>query len=271
MICDYCPHQCNITSQYHGICHTKSLSEGTITTRSYGQITSIALDPIEKKPLAKYMPGSKILSIGSWGCNMFCPWCQNDSISRGPADFYNFTPDDIVNEAIKYIPNGNIGIAYTYNEMLTNYDFVLETANLAKEKGLKNVLVTNGLIADKYIKNLAPVIDALNIDLKTIYPDKYQSIGGNLDTILKSITEFDKYAHVEVTTLIVTDFNDSVSEMELLSDTLAGINRDIPLHITRFFPSGNYRHVPATDINLIYKLKDIASQKLSYVFTGNIY
>lgn len=291
MICDYCPHNCDINENYHGICKTKTIqgpSRGSIfypgtvpgvnlsnrtvpgvKTMAYGQITSIALDPIEKKPLAGYMPGSKILSVGSWGCNMICPWCQNDSISRGPTDYYELTPEDIVEEALRQIPKGNIGIAYTYNEMMTNFEFVYDTAILAKEAGLKNVLVTNGMITDKYLSVILPYIDAYNIDLKTIDEDKYRKIGGDLPTVLNTIEKANKVAHVEVTTLIVPEFNDTEDEMKRLSQRLADIDNEIILHVTRFFPAGKYKDVMPTDVGLVYRMKEIASQNLKHVYTGN--
>lgn len=289
MQCDYCPHKCNIDDRVqgdrppvHGLCNTKFVRDGRIESLSYGQVTSIALDPIEKKPLRRFMPGSKILSIGFWGCNMLCPWCQNDSISRGPADYYEFTPEAVVDEAIRQIPRGNIGIAYTYNEPLTNYDFVYETAKLAHKTagntdkahnngvtGLKNVLVTNGMLADNYLEKILPYIDALNVDLKTINPENYKKIAGDLPTILNTITKVSAKSHVEVTTLIVPGFNDSEEEMKKISKTIADIDPQIPLHISRFFPAGNMRDAEPTDVGLIYRLKDIALQNLEFVYTGN--
>lgn len=268
MICDYCPHHCRINSENHGLCGTKEAGT-SIKTLSYGQITSVALDPIEKKPLARYMPGSKILSIGSWGCNMSCPWCQNDSISRGPADYYELSPNDIVIEAQRQIPKGNIGIAYTYNEMMTCFDFVYDTSVLARGEGLKNVLVTNGMIEDKYLSVILPYIDAYNIDLKTIDEEKYRQIGGDLRTVLNTIEKANKVAHVEVTTLIVPGFNDTEEEMNRLSKAVADIDKNITLHVTRFFPAGKCRDMMPTDVNCVYRMKEIAKTNLEYVYTGN--
>lgn len=269
MKCDYCPHGCELCDTEHGYCKTKTVRDDRIVSLTYGQLTSIALDPIEKKPLRRFMPGSKILSVGSWGCNMSCPWCQNDSISRGPAKYIEMTPKMLISEAIRQEANGNIGVAYTYNEPLTNYDFVLESARLANEAGLKNVLVSNGMISRRYGDELFPLLDAVNFDLKTIFPEKYKKIGGDLDTVLLSIRRAAQTAHVEVTTLIVPGFNDSEEEMEKLSAEVADIGRDIALHISRFFPAGNMTNAAPTDVGLIYRLKDIAEENLDYVYTGN--
>lgn len=269
MRCDHCPHGCEISENEHGFCHTKAVKGDRIVSRTYGQITSIALDPIEKKPLKRFMPGSRILSVGSWGCNMNCPWCQNDSISRGPARYINITPKELLAEAKQDVSKGNIGIAYTYNEPLTNYDFVLETARLVREADLKNVLVTNGMINDKYAEELFPLVDVFNVDLKAIDVDKYKRIGGDLGTVLSTIKRAAKTSHVEVTTLIVPGFNDSEDEMRRLSETLSEIDENMPLHISRFFPAGRMRESEPTDVKLIYHLKDVAAEKLKYVYSGN--
>lgn len=269
MICELCHHKCNIDGDYHGYCGTRSLESGNIVSRSYGQITSIANDPIEKKPLRRFMPGSRILSIGFWGCNMRCPWCQNDSISRGPADYYELSPEDVLAEAKRMIPYGSIGVAYTYNEPLTSYDFVYDTAVLVREAGLKNVLVTNGMISKDCLCKLLSYTDALNIDLKTIDPHSYKKIGGDLDTVLNTIKKASEGSHVEVTTLIVPGFNDTEEEIRKISGMISDIDPEIPLHISRFFPAGNMKDSTPTDVSLIYDLKDIASEKLKYVYTGN--
>lgn len=290
MKCDFCPHGCEIFDNMpnssgqgadlidrgknflgQGFCKTRTIMDGEIVSLNYGQITSLALDPIEKKPLAMFMPGSKILSAGSWGCNMRCPWCQNDSISRGPTSYHSITPDMLVEEALAQKSNGNIGIAYTYNEALTSFEYVYETAVIAKKAGLVNVLVTNGMAEDKYIRKLLPYIDALNIDLKTIYPDKYKQIGGDLGTVLNTITLAIKTSHVEVTTLIVPGFNDTEKEMRELSEKIAELDCEIPLHITRFFPAGDMKGAEPTNISLIYRLKEIAEEKLQHVYTGNCF
>lgn len=269
MICNLCPHKCDITEQNHGMCKTKTVKDGRIECLSYGHVTSVGLDPIEKKPLYNFMPGSNIFSIGFWGCNMTCPWCQNDSISRGPAKHFDLSPREVVKEAIYQKRYGNIGVAYTYNEPLTNYDFVYDTAVLVRKEDLKNVVVTNGMIEDSYLIKLLPYIDAFNIDLKTIDAEKYTKIGGNLNTVLNTIRKAAKSSHVEVTTLIVPGFNDTPEEIIKISETLAEIDKSIPLHVSRFFPYGEMKNSVPTDVGLIYHLKELAEKNLEYVYAGN--
>lgn len=268
--CEICFHRCKLEEGRSGYCGTRLLKNGTVRSLNYGEITGIALDPIEKKPLAMFRPGSLILSIGSWGCNMRCPWCQNDSISRGPVRSVSVTPAEIVEKALELEPEGNIGIAYTYNEPLISFEFVHETARSAHEAGLKNVLVTNGMGDPKKLRELLPFIDALNIDLKTIRADQYARIGGDLSTVLENIRQSHELAHVEVTTLIVPGFNDSEEEMHTLAQTLAEISPEIPLHVTRFFPAGEMRSTPPTPIKTVFRLSDTARNYLKYVFEGNV-
>lgn len=269
MICNNCPHGCDVNELFHGICKAKGIANDKIRSLNYGQVTSIALDPIEKKPLKRFMPGSMILSIGSWGCNMTCPWCQNDSISRGSASYREYSPEDVIRIAIDQKVNGNIGIAYTYNEALVAADFVIDTAKLAKKAGLNNVLVTNGMANSEIFDDVTSYMDAMNIDLKTIDTSKYRSIGGDYEAILRNIKSAAKKCHVELTTLIVPGFNDSADEMKFEAELIAGISDEIPLHISRFFPAGNLRHANPTSVELLYELRDIAAKSLKYVFTGN--
>lgn len=270
MKCNNCPHGCEITGKNHGICHSRREEGGKITEMNYGHITSVALDPIEKKPLKRFMPGTRILSIGSWGCNMYCPWCQNDSISRGPIDCGRLTPEEVVNIAVEEKKHGNIGIAYTYNEALIGPSFVLEVAKLARKQELKNVLVTNGMANPEVFNEVLLYMDAMNIDLKTIDSDRYRTIGGNLDVILENIKSAAKGCHVELTTLIVPGFNDDASEMRKEADIIAQIDDTIPLHISRFFPAGNMTDARPTPVEVMYSLADTASEKIKYVFLGNI-
>ncbi len=237
---------------------------------NYGEITGLALDPIEKKPLAMFHPGSRILSLGSWGCNMRCPWCQNDHISRGRTRSIRVSPDQIVSRAIELFPVGNIGIAYTYNEPLIMPEFIRTTAISAHNAGLKNVLVTNGMASPEILSELLPVIDALNIDLKTIRADQYAKIGGDLETVLENIRLSSREAHVEITTLIVPGFNDSEAEMKELAGTLAAIDPEIPLHVTRFFPAGDMTDAMPTPISTVRNLAGIARESLKFVFIGNV-
>lgn len=268
MICDICPHKCNIKDDFNGICKSRAIKDDKLVGLNFGEVTSLALDPIEKKPLKHFLPGNYILSAGFWGCNLHCPWCQNDSISRGVANSIFISPKELVKRALM-IPE-NIGIAYTYNEPLISLDFVKETAELAHQHNLKNVLVTNGMVTQEAFTELIPFVDALNIDLKTINENKYKSIGGNLEAILKTIETSSKTAHVEATTLIVPGFNDDVQEMEELARVLAEISKDMVLHVTRFFPASEMKNAKPTPIDVVYEMADIARKHLNYVYEGNV-
>ena len=268
MICSDCPHCCNITENYRGICKTHRVVNGRVACGNYGEVTALALDPIEKKPLKHFMPGSRILSVGFWGCNLKCPWCQNDTISRGYSDSIFMTPEELIAKALQI--TDNIGIAYTYNEPLISIEFVEKTAKLAHEHNLKNVLVTNGMVTNEAYSRLVPYIDALNVDLKTIQPEKYKAIGGNLEAVLNTIKTASKTAHVELTTLIVPGFNDIDSEMEKLAQTVAAIDKEMVLHVTRFFPAGDMKNAEPTPVETVYKMADIARKHLKFVYEGNI-
>src|SRR5665647_135069 len=240
-----------------------------ITAINYGRITSMALDPIEKKPLARFFPGSRILSVGSFGCNLRCPFCQNYEISMASIDeiqTVTVSPDELVRKAIALKPQGNIGIAYTYNEPLVGYEYVRDCATAAKEKGLKNVLVTNGCFCEEPFKELLPQIDALNIDLKAFTEKFYKKISGDLETVKQSIKLASKSNHVEVTTLIVPGENDSDEEIRSLSQWLGSIRPDIPLHLSRFFPTYHMTDRNPTEVASVYALAEIARESLEYVY-----
>lgn len=270
--CDICPHNCVLAEGQTGFCKARSNRGGVIKADNYGFVTSISLDPIEKKPLYRFYPGSRILSVGSYGCNFRCSFCQNYEISmagKERAGTLCVSPEDLVEKAEELLPQGNIGIAYTYNEPLIGYEFVMDCAKLAKTKDLKNVLVTNGYINEKPLKELLPFIDAMNIDLKAFTEGFYKKISGDIETVKKTIETAAKACHVEVTTLIVPGENDSPEEMRMLSAWLAGVDENIPLHISRFFPRYKMTDRDATPVKTIYSLADIARESLYYVYEGN--
>jgi pyruvate formate lyase activating enzyme len=246
---------------------------GEIISENYGKLTAFALDPIEKKPLYHFYPGSTILSIGSYGCNLNCPFCQNCDISMVGGDGVETAPiscEELVEKALALKSRGNIGIAYTYNEPLISYEFVRDCATLAKQNGLKNVVVTNGYICEEPLKELLPLIDAFNIDLKGFTEEYYHKLRGDLETVKRSIEVASARCHVEVTTLIVPGENDSDEEMEQLSSWLAAVNPEIPLHISRFFPRWHMRDRNATPVKQVYHSADIARKHLKYVHVGNV-
>jgi len=271
MICEICPHHCQLEEGRTGICRARTNKNGTIRCNNYGKLTSLALDPIEKKPLARFNPGSMILSAGSYGCNMRCPFCQNCEISMADETAHTVyvSPEALVEKAKELIPHGNIGLAFTYNEPLVGYEYVRDCAGLAHEEGLKNVLVTNGMICEEPLKKLVPLIDAMNIDLKGFTKRFYKLLNGDLETVKKTIEISSKACHVEVTTLIVPGENDGEEEMEAETRWLSLLSPEIPLHISRFFPRYKMRDKQPTPVGTIYKLRDIAARRLKYVYTGN--
>ncbi len=271
MICQNCSHNCDLSEGASGICHARSNAGGTIRCDNYGAVTSLALDPIEKKPLAMFCPGAMILSAGSYGCNMHCMWCQNDSISRGYVAADKLTPDELVDIAIDTKKRGNIGIAYTYNEPSVGYEFVLDCAKLAQKNDLVNVAVTNGMLARERFDTLAGYIDAYNIDLKTSSPERYRSIGGDYALICDNIkSAVEKGRHVELTMLVVPGFNDDEDDLDGIVGFTEKCDPKMPLHITRFFPAGDMKDARPTDLKILYKFRDRAKQRLENVFLGNV-
>lgn len=282
--CGVCYRQCEIPEDGRGFCGVRGCLNGEIRPLNYGKITSIALDPIEKKPLSMYMPGSLILSVGSYGCNLRCPFCQNYDISwsdyayKLEDDARFMSPEELAGMARMYKNQGNIGVAFTYNEPLIGYEYVRDTARLVHDRGMKNVLVTNGMASLDVLNELIPHIDAMNIDLKSFTDYFYDElILGNRKMVMNFIKEAVKHCHVELTTLIIPRENDTVREMELLSSWIASLEdvyggksgKDIPLHISRFFPRFNMTDREPTSVDLVYKLADVARKELKNVFTGN--
>lgn len=270
--CYICPRKCIREEGQLGFCRARKAVNGEIISANYGQITSMGLDYIEKKPLYKFMPGSKILSVGSFGCNLRCDFCQNYSISM--CDGTNIhkiylSPEDLAEKAEELIPAGNIGVAYTYNEPLIGYEYILDTGKIIVEKGMKNILVTNGYINEEYLRKVLPLIHAMNIDLKTFNNKEYKKIGGDLETVLNSIKIANEYTHVELTTLIIPGRNDNKDEMEEIAKWIASVNPEMPLHISRFFPAYKMSNSKPTDVSTIYEIVDISKKYLKHVYPGN--
>jgi pyruvate formate lyase activating enzyme len=271
-ICTVCPHRCSLADNQIGFCRARKNIDGKIASINYGHITALALDPIEKKPLYHYFPGSKILSVGSFGCNLRCSFCQNYEISMSDLNQINtqyISPKELINLSLQYVSAGNIGIAYTYNEPLIGYEYVRDCSVLAHKHNLKNVLVTNGNFCKETVMDLFPLIDAMNIDLKAFNPNFYKNISGDLDTVKQFIKLSARHCHIEITTLIIPGENDSHMEMDFLSSWLASVDPNIPLHLSRFFPRYKMTDKNATDITTIQNLAEIARHKLKYVYLGN--
>lgn len=275
-ICQVCMHHCALEPGQTGLCRARKNEGGEIVCVNYGQITSLALDPIEKKPLYDFHPGSKVLSVGSFGCNLRCPFCQNHEISM--ADGRELDPEYVLPRQLADLAlvwkeqknAGNIGIAYTYNEPLVGWEFVRDTASLVREYGMRNVLVTNGTASQEILEELLPLIDAMNIDLKGFHEEYYRKLGGDLETVKAFIARAQESCHVELTTLIVPGENDSLEDMEAQAKWIAGLRPTIPLHITRFFPRYHMRDKEATDVEQLYRLAGIAERFLEKVYVGNV-
>lgn len=276
VLCDVCPKFCKLREGQIGFCRARSNIGGKIVPINYGQATSLALDPIEKKPLMRFCSGTYILSYGSYGCNLRCPYCQNASISMaGPDNCPHrlITPEGLTDLAVDLSRQepGNIGVAFTYNEPTVCFEFIRDTSKLLHEAGLKSVVVTNGGLVRKYADELLPHVDALNIDLKGFSDEFYRYVKGEFDTVkefIKAAVEHE--CHVELTTLVIPTKNDDPKEMEREVEWITSISPEIPLHLSRFFPRYKVDDLPPTPAETIYRLKDIAQKKLKYVYTGNL-
>jgi len=282
--CNVCFRHCNIPEGGLGFCGARTCENSEIRSANYGRVTSLALDPIEKKPLARFHPGSYIVSAGSYGCNLRCPFCQNYQISWSEEAYRlaktaeYISPEELAGIAAQTRNRGNIGVAFTYNEPLIGWEYIRDTAKLVHEEGLFNVIVSNGTASLEVLEELAPYIDAMNIDLKGFTDHYYNDVlGGSRAMTMAFIEEAVKHCHVELTTLIVPDENDSEDELREMCSWIASltdsnnnnIGKDIPLHISRFFPRFNMTDRDATSVKHIYHLAEIAREQLTYVYTGN--
>ena len=306
IVCDLCPHVCCIGLSEAGVCCVRGNTNGTLYAESYGCISSLALDPIEKKPLNRFYPGSLILSVGSYGCNMKCAYCQNHTISQqvtsenpklcvtlprqnahlpnvnsafvsvASLDFgvcggylqkpeTEFAPPEKLLRIAKNTAD-NIGIAFTYNEPLIGIEYILDTAPLFREAGLKVVLVTNGMINEEPLEALLPYVDAMNIDVKAFNATKYKELCGNLPAVIKTVEKSAAACHVEITSLIVPGQNDTIDDIQALAEWLSGISPEIPLHITRFFPRYRMSNGEPTPVKTMRALADSARKILKYVY-----
>lgn len=270
--CYLCPHNCVIKPGRIGACRVRKNIDGTLYSLNYGKITSMGLDPIEKKPLYRFNPGKMILSVGTFGCNLKCSFCQNWSIAHGNPESVDITPEGLAEKAGELVGRGNIGVAYTYNEPFIWYEFVYETSKLVKDRQLANILVTNGFVNREPLEGILQYIDAFNIDIKAYTAKFYNEIcKAELDNVKQTIEISAKKCHVELTTLVVPGLNDTIEEIGSLAQWIASISPEIPLHLSRFFPNYKMKDRAPTPRDTLIKAGNKAREYLKYVYLGNIW
>ncbi len=272
--CLLCPHFCLLESGEAGICRVRRNQEGILVAESYGRVSALNSDPVEKKPLYHYFPGNMILSVGSYGCNFRCAWCQNAAISQcGPGRQTasgNITPKELAEKAVS---SGGIGLAYTYNEPAVWFEFMVDTARLVREAGRKNVVVTNGFINRDPLEELIDECDAFNVDLKSFSHDFYRRhTGGSLSPVLNTIQAISgRGLHLEISFLVVTGLNENP---DTFRDMVAWLSKEAGsecvLHINRYFPSWNMSN-PPSPLDTLMNMKSVAEEYLDYVYLGNVH
>lgn len=274
VLCKLCPHSCKLQQGQQGICRTRVSDGNKLYTLAYGNPVALHLDPMEKKPLYHFFPGSPILSLGTAGCNFRCLNCQNYSISQAsPKDIpsLSYSPEDIVKTAIKL---GSQFIAYTYTEPTVFFEYMYDTAKLSQRHGIKNVMISNGYIQPEPLNMLLEVIDAFNIDLKAFNKQTYRKlIGGELEPVLSTLQQIRASGKwLEITHLMVTGYTDKLDEFSLMVDWLLDKGfEQVPLHISRFFPAYKLSNAEPTDIRIINQARQHALEKgIKFVYTGNI-
>ncbi|MFP3951401.1 MAG: AmmeMemoRadiSam system radical SAM enzyme [Candidatus Bathyarchaeia archaeon] len=272
--CTICPRMCVMKPGERGFCGTKENVNGRIVDLTYGMISALAVDPIEKKPLAHFHPGSLALSISSVGCSFTCPWCQNWHLSMAKLEDSHtryMEPDEVVDQAQE---RNCTSIAYTYNEPLINLNYVEDVSRLAHESGVKNVLVSNGYISERALGQVVDVIDAANVDWKAFNDEFYRKhCSGDLQSVLDATEYMHRHGvHVEVTFLLIPDVNDDVQETrEMARYMVENLGPDIPLHLSRFYPQYKFKDVPPTPLNTLLHAREIALEEgLRYIFVGNV-
>jgi pyruvate formate lyase activating enzyme len=268
--CLLCPNDCRIAEGEVGVCRVRQNIGGVLRTLNYDRVSAVNMDPIEKKPLFHFRPGSNILSLGTVGCNLSCAFCQNWSISQGTGGTRRMSSEEAVQMALD-APE-NIGIAYTYNEPFIWYEFVADTAPRIKEAGLHNVLVTNGYVSEPPLRELLPYIDAMNVDIKSMGADFYRELcRGQAEPPRRTV----EIAHaagclVEVTNLVIPNWNDSERDIRALIDWVASVGTEVPLHFSRYHPDHKLSE-PPTPTDTLLRAREMGLEKLDYVYIGNVW
>lgn len=274
--CSLCYHRCQIADTKFGICGVRQNKEGTLFTHVYGDAIAAHVDPIEKKPLYHFLPGTTSFSIATIGCNFQCPYCQNWQISQSrkrdsrSESGYRLLPEEVVRQAQSH---GCRSISYTYTEPTIFFEYAFDSARLAKEKGLANVFVTNGFMTPEALEAIHPYLDACNVDLKSFREDFYKDFcRARLEPVLDSIRLMKKMdIWVEVTTLVIPDQNDSEEELTQIARFIQDLDPDIPWHISRFHPDYQYTEAPPTPVQTLRKAFEIGQKEgLHHVYVGNV-
>lgn len=271
VLCDLCPHRCRIGEGHSGICRVRRREGGALSLPYFGLLSALALDPIEKKPLHHFLPGSDVISAGFVGCNMRCPFCQNWQISQElPSQSTSagrYSPESLVAAALE---SGAPSIAYTYSEPTMHFEFVLASMKTARAAGLKNVLVTNGCLNPEPARELLALTDAANVDLKAWSDTSYsKTLGGDKACVLDFIRIASSLCHVEITTLVVPGMSDALDDMKAISSFIAGLSPDIPLHLSAYHPAWKHQ-APPTSATALSDLVRVARVQLKYVYIGNL-
>ena len=268
--CDLCPHRCVLSEGEDGRCRARGVRNGSLEALYYGVVSSAGLDPVEKKPLYHFHPGGTILSIGGWGCNLGCEFCQNWTISQQAGEGgKSFTPSHVAADAVKL---ESVGIAYTYNEPLVGYEFVRDCAVEVREAGLANVLVTNGFLERVPAEQILPLVDALNIDIKSMDDEFYRkTCHGRLDPVLRfSERAVRAGCHVEITNLVVPGLNDGEERFAKLAEWIrVNLGRKTPLHLSAYHPQYKMDR-EATPVDMLELAHGVCRQSLDYVYVGNV-
>lgn len=266
--CQLCPHRCEIREGEAGLCGVRVNKYGVLTATTYGQVSAFGIDPIEKKPLFHFMPGTKIASFGSSSCNMSCQYCQNHHISQTVGFHVRTSCQELIKKSME--DSKSIGLAATYNEPTIQFEFIMDAFDLNKRCKRKNVMVTNGYIEKSPLSELVTIVDAFNVDLKGFNNDFYHKIcGAKLEPVLESIGYIYDRSHLELTLLLLPGYNDDMQSLKKMFAAIRDISPDIPLHISRYYPNYQMRD-PMTPLELLTMAKDWASQFLNYVYIGNV-
>lgn len=265
--CMLCPNLCLVASGKTGRCLGRKNIDGKLYAVNYGRVVSVAMDPVEKKPLYHFHPGQELLSVATYGCNLLCPFCQNWGISQRVAPTRYIGPEELVKLARE---EGAFGVAFTYTEPLIWFEYLIDAGTQLRAAGLATVLVTNGMVNKEPLDELLPLVDAMNVDLKSIRPGFYADyVKGSLDAVLDTIRRARKVCHVELTNLLIPGCNDTDEEMRELVDFVGGLGRDTVLHFSRYFPRHRASAPPTPEARL-GRAAEIARERLDYVYLGNV-